>query len=77
MGIPVIKDLPVGNNLMDHLGFGGLTFTLEKPVSILQNKLPAATATTEYVINERGKNLDINFSIIFAKIFCLYSSRIV
>lgn len=56
MGIPVLKDLPVGNNLMDHLGFGGLTFTLEKPVAILQNKLPAATATTEYVINERGKN---------------------
>lgn len=54
MGIPVLKDLPVGNNLMDHLGFGGLTFTLDKPVSILQNKLPAATATTEYVINERG-----------------------
>lgn len=55
MGIPVIQDLPVGNNLMDHLGFGGLTFTLEKPVALLQNRLPAATATTEYVINERGR----------------------
>lgn len=54
MGIPVIQDLPVGNNLMDHLGFGGLTFLLDKPVSILQNRLQAATATTQYVLNERG-----------------------
>ena len=54
MGIPVIKDLPVGNNLMDHLGFGGLTFLVDKPVAILQNRIQAATATTEYVLNERG-----------------------
>jgi choline dehydrogenase-like flavoprotein len=54
MGIPVIQDLPVGNNLMDHLGFGGLTFLVDKPVAILQNRLQAATATTQYVLNERG-----------------------
>lgn len=54
MGIPVLKDLPVGNNLMDHLGFGGLTFLVDKPVAILQNRIQAATATTEYVLNERG-----------------------
>lgn len=53
-GIPVLQDLAVGNNLMDHLGFGGLTFIVDKPVAILQNRIQAATATTEYVLNERG-----------------------
>jgi choline dehydrogenase-like flavoprotein len=55
MNIPVIQDLPVGNNLMDHLGFGGLTFIVDKPVAILQNRLQAAAATTAYVLNESGK----------------------
>lgn len=59
LGIKVLRDLPVGNNLQDHLGFGGLTFTLEKPVAILQNRIQAATATTEYVLNERGKNFNV------------------
>jgi len=36
------------------LGFGGLTFIVAKPVAILQNRIQAATATTEYVLNEKG-----------------------
>lgn len=34
--IPVIQDLRVGYNLQDHIGLGGLTFTINQPVSILQ-----------------------------------------
>ena len=55
MGIPVILDLPgVGENLQDHVGFGGLTFLVDKPVAILQSKLQPAAVTSEYVLNERG-----------------------
>ncbi|XP_026679917.1 glucose dehydrogenase [FAD, quinone]-like [Diaphorina citri] len=39
MGIPVIHDLRVGDNLQDHVGMAGLTFLVDKPVSIVQNRL--------------------------------------
>ncbi|KAL9698503.1 hypothetical protein quinque_001944 [Culex quinquefasciatus] len=54
MGIKTIVDLPVGKNMQDHVGMGGLTFLVDKPVAILQNRLEAASVTMNYVINERG-----------------------
>lgn len=37
-GIKVLQDLSVGNNLQDHVGMTGLTFLIDKPVSIVQNR---------------------------------------
>lgn len=34
VGIPVIENLKVGHNLMDHVAAGGLTFTIEEPYSV-------------------------------------------
>jgi len=34
LGINVVRDLPVGENLMDHVTFGGLTWTVNEPVSL-------------------------------------------
>ncbi|KAM3963993.1 glucose dehydrogenase [FAD, quinone]-like [Aphomia sociella] len=42
MKIPVIKDLPVGYNLMDHIAAGGLQFTV-RPQNI--------SVSTEYILN--------------------------
>lgn len=54
-GIRVIKDFPgVGGNMQDHVGMGGLTFLIDKPVSIVQDRFQAFPMTMEYVINERG-----------------------
>lgn len=50
MGIPVIHDLPVGNNLQDHAGFAGLTFVVDKPVAIVQNRLQV-TITVRFTLN--------------------------
>lgn len=36
LGIKVLKDLPVGENLQDHVGMGGLTFLVDKPIAIIQ-----------------------------------------
>jgi len=33
LGIPLVKDLPVGENMQSHVGTGELVFTLEQPVS--------------------------------------------
>ena len=30
LGIPVIQNLPVGDNLQDHIALGGMVFTLQK-----------------------------------------------
>lgn len=54
VGIRVLKDLPVGENLQDHVGVGGLTFLVDKPVSIVQNRFQAFPITMNYVVNERG-----------------------
>ncbi|XP_043270267.1 glucose dehydrogenase [FAD, quinone] [Venturia canescens] len=54
IGIPVLKDLPVGNNLQDHVGALGLTFLIDKPVAIVQDRLQAAPVTMHYVANGRG-----------------------
>ncbi|XP_076665159.1 glucose dehydrogenase [FAD, quinone] [Andrena cerasifolii] len=39
LGINVIKDSRVGDNLMDHIAYGGLTFTVDQPVSVLMYNL--------------------------------------
>lgn len=39
LGIHVVRDLPVGQNLQDHVGMAGLTFLIDKPVAIVQNRL--------------------------------------
>lgn len=54
MRINVIKDLPVGENLQDHVGMGGMTWLVDKPISIVQDRFNPATITNQYVLNERG-----------------------
>ncbi|XP_046979490.1 glucose dehydrogenase [FAD, quinone]-like [Schistocerca americana] len=54
LGIPVVRDLKVGHNLQDHVGLGGLTFLIDEPVAIVQNRLQAVPVTMNYVLNERG-----------------------
>ncbi|KAL6259285.1 hypothetical protein P5V15_009204 [Pogonomyrmex californicus] len=34
LGINVIRDAPVGENLMDHVSYGGLTWLIDEPVSL-------------------------------------------
>lgn len=38
LGINVLQDSRVGDNLQDHVGMTGLTFLIDKPVSIVQNR---------------------------------------
>ncbi|KAG9510874.1 Glucose dehydrogenase [FAD, quinone], partial [Fragariocoptes setiger] len=39
LGIPVVADLPVGNNLQDHIYPGGIHFSIDKPVSLNQKRV--------------------------------------
>lgn len=54
MNIDVVKDLPVGENLQDHVGMGGMTWLVDKPISIVQDRFNPATISNQYVLNERG-----------------------
>ena len=38
LGINVIADLPVGDNLQDHVAAAGLTFTIDQPYSLLEDR---------------------------------------
>lgn len=54
LGIPTLRDLPVGENLQDHVAMGGLTFLVDKPVAIVQNRFQAWPLTMQYILRERG-----------------------
>lgn len=54
IGIPVLKNLRVGDNLQDHVGMGGLTFRIDKPVAIIQDRFEALPMTMEYVLRAKG-----------------------
>lgn len=54
VGIKCLRDLRVGDNLQDHVGMGGLTFLIDKPVAIVQDRFQAAPMTMHYVANGRG-----------------------
>lgn len=54
MHIEVLKDLPVGENMQDHVGMGGMTWLVDKPVAIIQDRFNPGSITNQYVLNERG-----------------------
>ncbi|KAF7268450.1 hypothetical protein GWI33_018428 [Rhynchophorus ferrugineus] len=54
LNIPVLADLPVGKNLQDHVGMGGFTFRVDKPISIVQDRFPAFAMSMQYILNGKG-----------------------
>lgn len=54
LGIRTIQNLRVGDNLQDHVGMGGLTFLVDQPIAIVQDRFPPAQMTMHYVVNGRG-----------------------
>ncbi|KAK4337253.1 hypothetical protein RND71_043722 [Anisodus tanguticus] len=51
--IPVIADLPVGNNLQDHI-YPPVYFDIDKPVSIMQREVVNALSVQNYFVRGRG-----------------------
>ncbi|EZA54185.1 Glucose dehydrogenase [acceptor] [Ooceraea biroi] len=55
LGIDPVWDAPVGENLMDHVGFFGLTWSVDKPVAITSRVLnPAQPYWKEYLMKQSG-----------------------
>ncbi|XP_048505705.1 glucose dehydrogenase [FAD, quinone]-like isoform X2 [Athalia rosae] len=54
MGIPVLSNLRVGDNLQDHVGLGGLTFIVNEPVTLKKDRFQTLPVAMDYIINERG-----------------------
>ena len=53
-GIPVIQDLPVGENLMDHYGTGAIVFTIDQPVSLVQTRYENVPSVLKYAMFGSG-----------------------
>jgi len=53
-GIHALKNLKVGENLQDHVGLGGMTFLINKPVAIVQERFQTIPVTAQYLMHERG-----------------------
>jgi len=54
LGVPVIEDLPVGENLQDHYGTGALAFTVEKPVTLVQTRYENIPSVLKYAMFGSG-----------------------
>ncbi|XP_070165930.1 glucose dehydrogenase [FAD, quinone]-like [Polyergus mexicanus] len=54
LNIPVIQDSKVGYNMYEHIGFLGLTFMVNRSVSLLQNKVLNPSVLLEYVLHKEG-----------------------
>lgn len=52
--ITQLVDLPVGHNLQDHVGLGGLTFIVDEPVTFTRRRFTTMAVGMEYIMNERG-----------------------
>lgn len=54
IGVPLLRDLPVGKKLYDHLTFFGLTFTVNQSVVLDQNELYVPKNAIEFITNHTG-----------------------
>ncbi|XP_046414122.1 glucose dehydrogenase [FAD, quinone]-like [Neodiprion fabricii] len=54
IGVPVLMDLKVGDNLQDHVAMGGLTFLVDKPVAIVQDRFSPIGLTMRYLVEGAG-----------------------
>lgn len=53
--IPLVKDLPVGHNLMDHVALGGLTFMINESVSVITERIiDDASLLNSFFTQHRG-----------------------
>ena len=53
--IPVIKNLPVGENLQDHISFGTLVFLINDTVSLVEKRLSTNPANVfDYLLHNTG-----------------------
>lgn len=74
-GIRVLQDLPVGENMQDHVGMGGLTFLVDKPVAIVQDRFNPTAVTFQYVLRERGPMTTLGGVEGLAFVHTPYSNR--
>ncbi|XP_058799351.1 glucose dehydrogenase [FAD, quinone]-like [Phymastichus coffea] len=56
MNIPIIQDAPVGDNMMDHIAYGGLAFLVDYPVSLNMKNLldPVKPYLRDYLTRRSG-----------------------
>nr|CAD7404919.1 unnamed protein product [Timema cristinae] len=55
LGIPVIQDLPVGDNLQDHVTLSGLTFLVNESVTLLEKRiLSQPKYAVDYLVHRNG-----------------------
>lgn len=54
LDIDLVRDAPVGENMMDHVGYGGLTFLVNDTVGIVSTSLIKQAKISEYVNKRTG-----------------------
>lgn len=55
VGIPVLSDLPVGENLQDHIYAGGMHFAVRQPVTVTQERAFNPANIAKYFAHGSGE----------------------
>ncbi|KAI9552866.1 hypothetical protein GHT06_020750 [Daphnia sinensis] len=53
-GIPLMADLPVGDNLQDHIALGGMVFRINKPLGVMEARYYSLPSLLNYTIHGAG-----------------------
>ena len=54
LGIPIIADLSVGDNLQDHISLGGMVFQIDKPYSMVADRFYNLPSVARYFLRGKG-----------------------
>ncbi|XP_045036542.1 glucose dehydrogenase [FAD, quinone]-like [Daphnia magna] len=54
LGIPLMADLPVGDNLQDHIALGGMVFTINKPFGVVEARYYSLSSLLNYTMHGTG-----------------------
>ena len=54
MGINVVANLPVGDNLQDHITLGGIVFEIDEPYSLIDTRYLSLPNTMKYMFKGSG-----------------------
>ncbi|XP_071448686.1 glucose dehydrogenase [FAD, quinone]-like [Hetaerina americana] len=73
-GIDVISDLPVGKNLQDHVGIGGILFLVDDAITTVLLRINPVTTFLDFVLRNTGILMSLGAAEMYAFLPSKYSN---
>ncbi|XP_071448684.1 glucose dehydrogenase [FAD, quinone]-like [Hetaerina americana] len=73
-GIDVISDLPVGKNLQDHVGIGGIVFLVDDPITTVLLRTNPVTTFLDFILRNSGELMSTGVIELYGFVDSKYSN---